>query len=185
MDRKNRMGRGRLTGKTTAYILRELLRFTENDGPLDMIRPSTKRGELYKEQMNDIQKKLDYFGIPTRKVWYNEEQKTSVQKGKTFEFPVFTNIFDKENLIDRIRRTIDKMVFDELLKYGISNTNLVRQLHRINVETFYPDPGCSAEIKRHFFIDNIYAFTLCENGSIGRDCMRYFYTVWIEKEKNI
>lgn len=155
---------GRWTGKTTAYILRTLLRFTENDEPLDMICPSTKQGEIFKKDMKDLQKKLDEFGISTRKVWYNKEdrelQKEKKQeKSHSVEIDVSMLYPDITKVFKTIMLSEDDIILKQLKEYGITKGNILRNLGRVQV-LCCPPYGEKACMKKRFLVDGDYAFTL-------------------------
>lgn len=180
---------GRLTGKTTAYILRSLLRFTENDGPLDMIRPSTKRGELYKEQMNDIQKKLDYFGIPTRKVWYNKEDRElqedkKQEKSRLIDIDISMLYPDITKVVKSIMLSEDDIILKQLKEYGITKGNILRNLGRVQV-LCCPPYGEKACVKKRFLVDGTYAFTLIYKTELKNDGQIMERSIYVEKEKNV
>ena len=172
---------GRWTGKTTALILRELLIFTEDDEPLDLICPLTKRAQLYKEEMRKIQQKLDHFLIPTRKVWYDETDKIG---SKSFEMDVTTLYPSFEHYLEKIGAFEDDVILRNLKAYGITKENLVHNLYRIQVFSFAETKQIEC-LKKLFLVDGEYAFTLCKTTNMKTDRTEIRCTVWVEKEENV
>lgn len=67
-------GQFRQYGATTAMILRELIQVEAL--PLDCSKkPTTRREAWYLEFLGKIKQQLDDAGVPTRKVFFNEQQK--------------------------------------------------------------------------------------------------------------
>ncbi len=67
-------GEFRQMGATTAEILRELLNVSGE--PIDYSRPPTsKREQFHREELRRIKRKLDEARIPTRHVWFSEQDK--------------------------------------------------------------------------------------------------------------
>lgn len=67
-------GHFRQYGATTAKILRELMQVEAF--PLDYTkRPTTKREEWYRGFLREIKQQLDAAGVPTREVFFNQQQK--------------------------------------------------------------------------------------------------------------
>lgn len=61
-------------GKTTAEILRELL--DTKAEPLDYTRPTENvRARFYRDELREIQKKLQKAGIETRQVFWSEKER--------------------------------------------------------------------------------------------------------------
>ena len=67
-------GQFRRYGATTAEILRELMQV---DGfPLDYTKkPKTQREAWYRGFLQEIKQQLDGAGVPTREVFFNQQQK--------------------------------------------------------------------------------------------------------------
>lgn len=67
-------GQFRRYGATTAEILRELMQV---DGfPLDYTKkPKTQREAWYRGFLREIKQQLDGAGVPTREVFFNQQQK--------------------------------------------------------------------------------------------------------------
>lgn len=67
-------GAFRQYGETTAEILRELLDIKAE--PLDYTRPpENARVRFYRDELREIQKKLQKAGIETRQVFWNEKER--------------------------------------------------------------------------------------------------------------
>lgn len=63
-------------GETTAEILRELL--DTKAEPLDYVRPPENvRARFYRDELREIQKKLQRAGIETRQVFWSEKERRS------------------------------------------------------------------------------------------------------------
>lgn len=66
-------------GETTTKILRELLQTTAK--PLDYTRPPhSKREEIYRRELRNIQQKLNNAGIKTRVVFYCKQDKRAYKE---------------------------------------------------------------------------------------------------------
>lgn len=181
---------GRWTGKTTAHILRTLLIFKEEDGPLDMTRPLTARERLYKEEMKAINQKLDYFRIPTREVWYNIEYKSIRQEKKTKRQAIGIDVIDLfPNVINKITQQMqiaeNDIVYYKLKEYGITKDNLVNNMQRVQVFSLYPANTENNCLKKRFLIDGFYAFTVCYKTTLDSDGYMLKGDVWIEEEENV
>ena len=69
-----KQGEFRQMGATTAQILRDLLNVSGK--PIDYSRPPTsKQEQLYRDELRRIKYKLDDAGIPTRRIWFSEQDK--------------------------------------------------------------------------------------------------------------
>ena len=67
-------GHFRQYGATTAQILRELMQVEAF--PLDYTkRPTTQREAWYRGFLREIKQQLDAAGVPTREVFFNQQQK--------------------------------------------------------------------------------------------------------------
>lgn len=67
-------GEFRQYGATTAEILRELMQVEAF--PLDYTkRPTTQRKAWYRDYLRKIKQQLDNAGVPTREVFFTQEQK--------------------------------------------------------------------------------------------------------------
>lgn len=67
-------GHFRQYGATTAQILRELMQVKAF--PLDYTkRPTTQREAWYRGFLREIKQQLDDAGVPTREVFFNQQQK--------------------------------------------------------------------------------------------------------------
>lgn len=67
-------GKFRQYGATTAEILRELMQVEAF--PLDYTkRPTTQREAWYRDFLREIKRQLDDAGVPTREVFFNQQQK--------------------------------------------------------------------------------------------------------------
>lgn len=67
-------GHFRQYGATTAQILRELMQVEAF--PLDYTkRPTTQREAWYRGFLREIKQQLDDAGVPTREVFFNQQQK--------------------------------------------------------------------------------------------------------------
>lgn len=67
-------GTYRKSGRTTAEILRDLLDVSKP--PLDYTKPVTNHMErLYREETRQIKAKLDAAGIPTRIIFFSQQEK--------------------------------------------------------------------------------------------------------------
>lgn len=67
-------GHFRQYGATTAEILRELMQVEAF--PLDYTkRPTTQREAWYRGFLREIKQQLDAAGVPTREVFFNQQQK--------------------------------------------------------------------------------------------------------------
>lgn len=67
-------GQFRQYGATTAEILRELMQV--DSFPLDYTkRPTTQREALYRDFLREIKQQLDGAGVPTREVFFTQQQK--------------------------------------------------------------------------------------------------------------
>lgn len=61
-------------GTTTAKILRELLNVSGD--PIDYRMPPTSKSEqFYRTELRQIKQKLDDAEIPTRRIWFSEQDK--------------------------------------------------------------------------------------------------------------
>ena len=69
-----KQGEVRQMGATTAQILRDLLNVSGK--PIDYSRPPTsKQEQLYRDELRSIKYRLDDAGIPTRCIWFSEQDK--------------------------------------------------------------------------------------------------------------
>ncbi len=67
-------GKFRKYGATTAEILRDLMQV--DSYPLDFTkRPTTAAAALYRDVLREIKQQLDGAGVPTREVFFNQQQK--------------------------------------------------------------------------------------------------------------
>ena len=67
-------GKFRQYGATTAEILRELMQV--EGYPLDYTkRPTTQAAAWYRDTLREIKQQLDTAGVPTREVFFNQQQK--------------------------------------------------------------------------------------------------------------
>jgi hypothetical protein len=74
-------GNFRRYGATTAQILRELMQV--DAFPLDYsIKPTTKREAWYRGFLREIKQQLDAAGVPTREVFFNQQQKREYMKNQ-------------------------------------------------------------------------------------------------------
>jgi len=74
-------GHFRQYGATTAEILRELMQVEAF--PLDYTkRPTSAQEKFYRDFLLEIKQQLDDAGVPTREVFFNQQQKQAYMKNR-------------------------------------------------------------------------------------------------------
>ena len=147
-------GEYRLSGRTTAGILRDLL-FDVDAEPIDYYKnpPKDRMRQDYDYMFcfRDIKRKLDVAGIKTRSVFFCKADKERhdidmlIKKG-------FDEIDGFSNFVQIEEQKYEEFLFECLAAYGITKENLRENAHRI---------GASFDVNGvSYFIDNSYAFTI-------------------------